>query len=134
MRATVKGTELKAAAYAGTYVVVLAWDTLNGKTPVSIQGVSSDPTLPSAGTEPPPADSESAVQRDSARRRSRIAAALVGVFVSLALVWALRRQQLRLRLRLGCDAHACLSDMRRTAGTPRPPHDLGSATHRQRKR
>ena len=33
MRATVKGTELKAAAYAGTYVVVLAWDTLNGKAP-----------------------------------------------------------------------------------------------------
>lgn len=34
MRATVKGNELKAAAYAGTYVVVLAWDTLNGKAPV----------------------------------------------------------------------------------------------------
>jgi len=33
MRATVTGTELKAAAYAGTYVVVLAWDTLNGKAP-----------------------------------------------------------------------------------------------------
>lgn len=33
MRAIVKGTELKAAAYAGTYVVVLAWDTLNGKAP-----------------------------------------------------------------------------------------------------
>lgn len=33
MRATAKGTELKAAAYAGTYVVVLAWDTLNGKVP-----------------------------------------------------------------------------------------------------
>jgi phosphatidylserine/phosphatidylglycerophosphate/cardiolipin synthase-like enzyme len=33
MRATVNGTELKAAAYAGTYVVVLAWDTLNGKAP-----------------------------------------------------------------------------------------------------
>jgi phosphatidylserine/phosphatidylglycerophosphate/cardiolipin synthase-like enzyme len=33
MRATVQGTELKAAAYAGTYVVVLAWDTLNGKAP-----------------------------------------------------------------------------------------------------
>ena len=33
MRATVKGTELKAAAYAGTYVVVLAWDTLNGMPP-----------------------------------------------------------------------------------------------------
>ena len=33
MRATGKGTELKAAAYAGTYVVVLAWDTLNGKAP-----------------------------------------------------------------------------------------------------
>ena len=33
MRATENGTELKAAAYAGTYVVVLAWDTLNGKAP-----------------------------------------------------------------------------------------------------
>src|SRR3954465_10250106 len=33
MRATAKGTELKAAAYAGTYVVVLAWDTLDGKPP-----------------------------------------------------------------------------------------------------
>ena len=33
MRATGNGTELKAAAYAGTYVVVLAWDTLNGKAP-----------------------------------------------------------------------------------------------------
>src|SRR6185503_10877917 len=33
MRATVTGTELKAAAYAGTYVVVLAWDTSNGKAP-----------------------------------------------------------------------------------------------------
>jgi phosphatidylserine/phosphatidylglycerophosphate/cardiolipin synthase-like enzyme len=33
MRATVKGTQLKAAAYAGTYVVVLAWDTVNGKAP-----------------------------------------------------------------------------------------------------
>jgi len=33
MRATVTGTELKAAAYAGTYVVVLAWDTVNGKAP-----------------------------------------------------------------------------------------------------
>jgi len=30
MRTTVKGTELSAAAYAGTYVVVLAWDTLDG--------------------------------------------------------------------------------------------------------
>lgn len=34
MRATKKGLELKAAAYAGTYVVVLAWDTLKGKIPV----------------------------------------------------------------------------------------------------
>ncbi|MFT3848523.1 MAG: phospholipase D-like domain-containing protein [Propionivibrio sp.] len=34
MRATAKGSELKAAAYAGTYVVVLAWDTLKGKIPV----------------------------------------------------------------------------------------------------
>jgi len=33
MRATGKSTELKAAAYAGTYVVVLAWDTLNGTAP-----------------------------------------------------------------------------------------------------
>lgn len=33
MRATAKGKELKAAAYAGTHVVVLAWDTLNGKVP-----------------------------------------------------------------------------------------------------
>lgn len=33
MRTTANGTELKAAAYAGTYVVVLAWDTLNGKMP-----------------------------------------------------------------------------------------------------
>lgn len=33
MRATGQSTELKAAAYAGTYVVVLAWDTLNGKAP-----------------------------------------------------------------------------------------------------
>ena len=28
-----QSTELKAAAYAGTYVVVLAWDTLDGKKP-----------------------------------------------------------------------------------------------------
>ena len=33
MRATGKSTELKAAAYAGTYVVVLVWDTLNGTAP-----------------------------------------------------------------------------------------------------
>lgn len=33
MRTTVKGTELKAAAYAGTYVVVLAWSTSNGRAP-----------------------------------------------------------------------------------------------------
>jgi hypothetical protein len=33
MRATVTGTELKAAAYAGTYVVVLGWDTVSGKAP-----------------------------------------------------------------------------------------------------
>jgi phosphatidylserine/phosphatidylglycerophosphate/cardiolipin synthase-like enzyme len=33
MRATAAGTELKAAAYAGTYVVVLAWNTLDGKKP-----------------------------------------------------------------------------------------------------
>jgi phosphatidylserine/phosphatidylglycerophosphate/cardiolipin synthase-like enzyme len=34
MRTKVIGTELKAAAYAGTYVVVLAWDTLDGNIPV----------------------------------------------------------------------------------------------------
>lgn len=34
MRATKTGSELRAAAYAGTYVVVLAWDTLDGKVPV----------------------------------------------------------------------------------------------------
>ena len=33
MRVIVKGSELKAAAYAGTYVIVLAWDTLDGKMP-----------------------------------------------------------------------------------------------------
>ncbi|MBN8476333.1 phospholipase D-like domain-containing protein [Sulfuritalea sp.] len=33
MRVKERGTELKAAAYGGTYVVVLAWDTLNGKMP-----------------------------------------------------------------------------------------------------
>jgi phosphatidylserine/phosphatidylglycerophosphate/cardiolipin synthase-like enzyme len=33
MRSTGTGTELRAAAYAGTYVVVLAWDTLDGKAP-----------------------------------------------------------------------------------------------------
>jgi len=33
MRAKATGTELRAAAYAGTYVVVLAWDTLDGKPP-----------------------------------------------------------------------------------------------------
>ncbi|TWO71513.1 hypothetical protein FN976_11405 [Caenimonas sedimenti] len=33
MRATAKSSSLRAAAYAGTYVVVLAWDTLNGKKP-----------------------------------------------------------------------------------------------------
>ena len=33
MRTTVKGTELKAAAYAGTYVVVLAWDTVDSQAP-----------------------------------------------------------------------------------------------------
>lgn len=33
MRATGSGAELKAAAYAGTYVVVLAWDTLSGQAP-----------------------------------------------------------------------------------------------------
>ena len=33
MRTTAKSTELTAAAYAGTYVVVLAWDTVNGKAP-----------------------------------------------------------------------------------------------------
>ncbi len=33
MRASGTGTELRAAAYAGTYVVVLAWDTLDGAEP-----------------------------------------------------------------------------------------------------
>ena len=33
MRTKAQGSELKAAAYAGTYVVMLAWDTLNGKAP-----------------------------------------------------------------------------------------------------
>jgi phosphatidylserine/phosphatidylglycerophosphate/cardiolipin synthase-like enzyme len=33
MRATAKSSALRAAAYAGTYVVVLAWDTLDGKKP-----------------------------------------------------------------------------------------------------
>ncbi|MEQ1909623.1 MAG: hypothetical protein ABMA15_12420, partial [Vicinamibacterales bacterium] len=33
MRTTATGSELKAAAYAGTYVVVLAWDTVDGKIP-----------------------------------------------------------------------------------------------------
>ena len=33
MRATAQSTELKAAAYAGTYVVVLAWDTVTGAKP-----------------------------------------------------------------------------------------------------
>lgn len=33
MRASVQGPNLKAAAYAGTYVVTLAWDTANGQKP-----------------------------------------------------------------------------------------------------
>ncbi len=33
MRATAQGTELRAAAYAGTYVVSLAWDTIDGTKP-----------------------------------------------------------------------------------------------------
>jgi len=33
MRVTATGTELKASAYAGTYVVTLAWDTITGKAP-----------------------------------------------------------------------------------------------------
>jgi phosphatidylserine/phosphatidylglycerophosphate/cardiolipin synthase-like enzyme len=33
MRATAKSSALRAAAYAGTYVVVLAWDTLDGEKP-----------------------------------------------------------------------------------------------------
>lgn len=33
MRATATGTALRAAAYAGSYVVVLAWDTLDGQAP-----------------------------------------------------------------------------------------------------
>lgn len=33
MRTASQGTELKAVAYAGTYVVVMGWDTLDGKKP-----------------------------------------------------------------------------------------------------
>ena len=51
MRATVKGSQLKAAAYAGTYVIVLAWDTSNGKMPAqtnllgyAIERAELDPT------------------------------------------------------------------------------------------
>src|SRR4029453_6307119 len=33
VRATANGTQLKAAAYAGTYVIVLAWDTSDGQPP-----------------------------------------------------------------------------------------------------
>lgn len=33
MRATAKGSQYKLSAYAGTYVVVLAWDTLTGEPP-----------------------------------------------------------------------------------------------------
>ena len=33
MRSTAKSSALRASAYAGTYVVVLAWDTLDGKKP-----------------------------------------------------------------------------------------------------
>jgi hypothetical protein len=33
MRATTDGTALKLSAYAGSYVVVLAWDTIDGKKP-----------------------------------------------------------------------------------------------------
>src|SRR4030095_15277347 len=54
MRATGNGTELKAAAYAGTYVVVLAWDTLNGKAPArkNLLGYAIDVTeLDLAGNE-----------------------------------------------------------------------------------
>jgi phosphatidylserine/phosphatidylglycerophosphate/cardiolipin synthase-like enzyme len=36
MRTTVTGPQLKAAAYAGTYVVVLAWDTVDGETPARL--------------------------------------------------------------------------------------------------
>jgi hypothetical protein len=51
MRATVKGSQLKAAAYAGTNVIVLAWDTANGKMPArtnllgyAIERAELDPT------------------------------------------------------------------------------------------
>jgi phosphatidylserine/phosphatidylglycerophosphate/cardiolipin synthase-like enzyme len=50
MRATVKGSQLKAAAYAGTNVIVLAWDTVNGKMPrtdllgYAIERAGFDPT------------------------------------------------------------------------------------------
>jgi drug/metabolite transporter superfamily protein YnfA len=33
MRAIGNSNQLKAAAYAGTYVVVLAWDTVDGEAP-----------------------------------------------------------------------------------------------------
>ena len=54
MRATANSTELKAAAYAGTYVVVLAWDTLDGKPPShpDLLGYAIERTeLDSAGNE-----------------------------------------------------------------------------------
>jgi phosphatidylserine/phosphatidylglycerophosphate/cardiolipin synthase-like enzyme len=51
MRANVKGSQLKAAACAGTYVIVLAWDTSNGKMPTrtnllgyAIERTELDPT------------------------------------------------------------------------------------------
>ncbi len=34
MRVTARSSDLKASAYAGTYVVVLAWDTADGKKPI----------------------------------------------------------------------------------------------------
>ena len=33
MRATATSSQLKASAYAGTYVIVLAWDTVDGNPP-----------------------------------------------------------------------------------------------------
>jgi phosphatidylserine/phosphatidylglycerophosphate/cardiolipin synthase-like enzyme len=54
MRVIVEGSELKAAAYAGTYVVVLAWDTLDGNPPArhDLLGYAIERTeLDSAGNE-----------------------------------------------------------------------------------
>jgi eukaryotic-like serine/threonine-protein kinase len=59
------------------------------KTPVTIAGVSSDPTLPSAGTDPPPAASGGA-PRTRWLSRTRVATLLVGAVVSIAIIFVLR--------------------------------------------